>query len=69
MSEVTKCVYTLGDFKEMLARRIAEDRAGAVNMQSDQALELLNECLPRNMMVKKLFLEDKEGESILDAKP
>ncbi len=37
-----------------------------INIQSDEALELLNECLPRNMMVKKLFLEEAELQSILD---
>jgi hypothetical protein len=69
MSEVRKGVYTLGDFKELLSKRIAEDGAEGVNVQSDQALELLNECLPRNLMLTRLFHEMKEGESIMDALP
>ena len=66
MSEVKKGVLTLGKFKELLARRIAEEKAGTINIQSDQALELINECLPRNLMLKRIFHEDKEGESIMD---
>ncbi len=58
--------YTLGQFKEKLARLIAQERASKVNIQSDAALELINRCLPRNMMTKKLFLEEQEAESILD---
>ena len=65
--QVRKCVYTLSDFKELLARRIAKERLGETNMQSDEALELLNEILPRNMMVRKLFREDDEALSIMDA--
>ena len=67
MAKVWTGVFTLGDFKELLARRIAEDNAGSVNMQSDQAMELLNECLPRNLMLKRIFCEEKEGESIMDS--
>ena len=37
-----------------------------INIQSDEALELMNECLPRNMMVKKLFVEELKAQSILD---
>jgi len=69
MSEVRKGVYTLRDFKELLSKRIADDGAEGVNIQGDQALELLNECLPRNLMVKRLFNEMKEGESIMDTLP
>jgi hypothetical protein len=69
MSEVRKGVYTLGAFKELLSKRIAKDGAEGVNIQGDQALELLNECLPRNLLFKKLFLETKEGESIMDTLP
>jgi hypothetical protein len=69
MSEVRKGVYTLGDFKELLSKRIADDGAEGVNIQGDQALELLNECLPRNLMLKCLFHEEKEGESIMDTLP
>ena len=58
--------YTLGQFKEKLSRLIADERAGKVNIQSDVALELINRCLPRNMMAKKLFLEEQEDESFLD---
>lgn len=68
MAQVKRGVFTLGEFKELLARRIAEETAGTVNMQSDQAMELINECLPRNMMLKRLFHEEKEGESIMDTK-
>jgi hypothetical protein len=69
MSEARKGVYTLGAFKELLSKRIAKDGAEGVNIQGDQALELLNECLPRNLLFKKLFLETKEGESIMDTLP
>ena len=69
MSEVKKGVYTLGDFKHRLSESIATDKAEGANMQSDQALELLNECLPRNLMLKRLFHEEKEGESIMDTLP
>ena len=58
--------YTLGQFKEKLARLIAQKRAGKVNIQTDAALKLINRCLPRNMMTRKLFLEEQEGESIFD---
>ena len=58
--------YTLGQFKEKLAHVIAQERAGKVNIQSDVALKLINRCLPRNMMTKKLFLEEQESESIFD---
>jgi hypothetical protein len=67
VAKVWTGVFTLRDFKELLARRIAEDNAGSVNMQSDQAMELLNECLPRNLMLKRIFREEKEGESIMDS--
>ena len=55
--------YTLRDFITNLENC---GNAGNINIQSDEALELINECLPRNMMVKKIFREDKEGDSILD---
>jgi len=69
MSEVQRGVYTLGDFKHRLSESIASDKAEGVNMQSDQALELINECLPRNQMLKRLFHEEKDGESIMDTLP
>ncbi|MFB0559509.1 MAG: hypothetical protein ACETVS_03135, partial [Dehalococcoidales bacterium] len=59
---MVKGVFSLGEFNKLLAKRIAEDKAEGINMQSDQALELINECLPRNLMVKRLFHEEKEGE-------
>jgi len=55
--------YTLRDFITNLEHC---GNAGDINMQSDKALELINECLPRNMMVKKIFHEKREGDSILD---
>jgi hypothetical protein len=42
---------------------------GELNIQSDEALELINESLPRNMMVARLFLEETTGESITDIEP
>lgn len=62
-------LYTLGEFGANLQRQFKsfkglKDR----NMQSDEALELLNELLPRNIMAKKLFPEEKEGDSILDVR-
>lgn len=59
-------VYTLGDFIANLRRECPNP--SDVNMQSDEALEHINACLPRNMMVKKLFLEERAGKSILDVK-
>lgn len=60
-------VYSVGDFVSNLQEALkAEQRLGLVNMQSDEALEQINQRLPRNMMLKKIFLEEKEGDSILD---
>jgi hypothetical protein len=56
-------LYTVGDFVHNLAQRQGIDQ---LNIQSDDALEMLNECLPRNMMAKKLFKEEPEEESISD---
>ncbi len=66
--EVTRRVYTLGDFRRELERQYRHDlRAmNKVNIQSDEALDMLNRCLPRNLMVKKLFHEDEEGVSVMD---
>lgn len=62
-------LYTLGDFASNLESELKSNKGlSDANMQSDEALELLNELLPRNMMAKKLFLEKKERESILDVK-
>ncbi len=62
-------LYTLGDFASNLESELKSNKGlGDANIQSDEALELLNELLPRNMMAKKLFLEEKEIESVLDVK-
>lgn len=62
-------LYTLGDFAKNLGKELRSNKGlGDINIQSDEALELLNELLPRNMMTRKMFLEDKEGESISDVK-
>lgn len=62
-------LYTLGEFGANLQRRFKYSKGlKDCNIQSDEALEVLNELLPRNMMVKKIFLEKKERESILDVK-
>jgi len=65
VSQVRKQIYTLGDFKEMLSRRIAEERFGQINIQDDAALELINEVLPRNLMLTRLF-QESDGISIMD---
>jgi len=62
-------LYTLGEFGANLQRRFKYFKGlKDCNIQSDEALELLNELLPRNMMAKKLFLEEKETESVFDVK-
>jgi len=62
-------LYTLGDFANKLENELSSNQAlRKVNIQSEEALVLLNELLPRNMMTKKLFRENKEGESILDVR-
>jgi hypothetical protein len=55
-------IYTVGDFIHNLKGQGVE----AENMQSDKAVEAINECLPRNLMVTRLFREEKD-ESIMDA--
>ena len=54
--------YRLADF----IYRLEQMGLGLLNMQSEEAIEAINECLSRNMMLKKLFLEKKESDSILD---
>ena len=54
--------YRLADF----IYNLEQHGLGLLNIQSHEAREVINECLPRNMMVKKIFLEEKEGDSILD---
>lgn len=63
-----KRIYTLGDFVRELLELYGYDTKSLdeVNIQSDEALESLNRCLPRNLMVRKLFTEDEEGMSVLD---
>lgn len=62
-------LYTLGDFASNLESELKSNKGlSDANIQGDEALEVLNELLPRNMMVKRLFLEKKERESILDVK-
>lgn len=62
-------LYTLGDFASNLESELKSNKGlSDTNIQSDEALEVLNELLPRNMMAKKLFLEKKEIESVLDVK-
>lgn len=62
-------LYTLGEFGANLQRRFKYFKGlKDCNIQSDEALEVLNELLPRNMMVQKIFLEKEEKESIFDVK-
>lgn len=62
-------LYTLGDLATNLESELRSNKGlHDTNIQSDEALELLNELLPRNMMVKKLFVEEEATESILDVK-
>ncbi len=62
-------LYTLGDFASNLESELRSNKGlRDSNIQSDEALELLNELLPRNMMVKKIFVEKEDTESILDVK-
>jgi hypothetical protein len=64
-----KMVYTLGQFAGNLESELkSNQRLRDANIQSEKALVLLNELLPRNMMVKRLFLEEKEADSILDVR-
>jgi len=66
---VIKMLYTLGDFASNLESELRSNKGlRDSNIQSDEALELLNELLPRNMMVKKIFVEKEDTESILDVK-
>ena len=59
--------YSLGEFIRDLNNKCKyEQGLRETNIQNDLALETINECLPRNMMVKKIFLEEKEGESVMD---
>jgi len=46
--------YTIGDFARNL---LSEANADKIDLQSDEALELLNEYLPRNLMVKRILPE------------
>ena len=62
-------LYTLGDFASNLESELRSNKGlRDTNIQGDEALELLNELLPRNMMAKKLFPEKEQRESILDVK-
>ena len=56
-------LYTLGDFIHNLKEQDIE----AENIQSDKALEAINECLPRNLLIARIHQEEKEGDSIMDA--
>jgi hypothetical protein len=58
-------IYRLADF----IYNLEQQGMGELNIQSDEALELINESLPRNMMVARLFLEETTGESITDIEP
>ena len=66
--EVKKCVYTIGDFIRELSWKYRHEWVlmEKVNIQSDEALEMLNRCLPRNLIVQKIFREDEKGISIID---
>ena len=46
--------YTIGDFARNL---LSEANVDKIDLQSDEALELLNEYLPRNLMVKRILPE------------
>ena len=46
--------YTIADFARNL---LSEANADKIDLQSDEALELLNECLPRNLMVRRILPE------------
>ena len=46
--------YTIADFARNL---LNEANADKIDLQSDEALELLNECLPRNLMVRRILPE------------
>lgn len=43
-------LYTLGDFIENLKRQELDQ----ADIQSDEALEAINECLPRNLLIARL---------------
>ena len=53
--------YTIADFIDNLASEPNKDK---IDLQDDEALELLNEYLPRNLMVKRIL---PERENILDS--
>jgi len=46
--------YTIADFARNL---LSEANADKIDLQSDEALELLNEYLPRNLMVRRILPE------------
>ena len=53
--------YTIGDFIRNLQSEANIDK---IDLQSDEALELLNEYLPRNLMVRRIL---PEQENIFDS--
>ena len=53
--------YTIADFARNL---LSEANADKIDLQSDEALELLNEYLPRNLMVRHIL---PERENIFDS--
>ncbi len=55
-------IYTVGDF----IKNLKEQGVEAENIQDEKSLEAINECLPRNLMVARLFREEKD-ESMMDA--
>jgi hypothetical protein len=48
--------YTLADFIQNIKRE-ADGREGQIDLQSDEALAVINECLPRNMICERICLE------------
>lgn len=53
--------YTIADFIQNLQ---GEARIDKIDLQTDEALELLNEWLPRNLMVKRIL---PERDNIFDS--
>ncbi len=49
--------YTLLDFVENLKAE-GGNNIGHINMQSDEATDIINDCLPRNQLLRRMFETD-----------
>jgi hypothetical protein len=42
---------------------LESEEMGLVDMQSDEALELINQCLPRNMLIAKIPIQEGKNDT------